>query len=76
MVSQGRGIPAWDTVEMGYRFPPIPPKRNDGVDLSHIRVRPDGTRYADIAKLKQKPKVKAQLDAIREKIAESRQARG
>lgn len=58
---------------MGQRFPPIPPKRDDGVDLSHIRLRPDGSRYADMTELRKKPKAKAQLEAIRQRIAETRQ---
>lgn len=45
--------------------PRIPPKRT-GVDLSHIHLHPDGSRYADMAALKQRPEVQAQLEAIRE----------
>lgn len=48
-------------------MPYIPPKRT-GVDLSHIRLNPDGSRYADISALKKRPEVKAQLDAIRARI--------
>lgn len=45
----------------------IPPKRT-GVDLSHISLGPNGIRYADIAALKKRPEVQAQLAAIRERI--------
>jgi len=53
-------------------MPYFPPKRT-GVDLSHIRLNPDGSRYADISALKKRPEVKAQLDAIRAKIRASRE---
>ena len=52
--------------------PYIPPKRT-GVDLSHIHVNPDGSRDADISALKKRPEVKAQLDAIRERIRASKE---
>ena len=54
-------------------IPPIPPRRTDGVDLSHIRLRPNGTRYAVMSELRKKPRAKAQLEKIHKKIVESRQ---
>ena len=47
-------------------FPPIPPPRRN-VDLSHIRFNPDGSRFVDLAALKGRPNVQAQLQAIRER---------
>ena len=43
----------------------IPPKRT-GVDLSHIRVRPDGSRYAEVSELMERQNVKDQLKPIEE----------
>ena len=54
----------------------LPPKRTD-VDLSHIRLNPDGSRYADIAALKRRPEVQAQLEAIRKgRLAAQEQRKG
>lgn len=54
----------------------IPPKRT-GVDLSHVRLNPDGSRYADIAALKKRPEVQAQLEAIRKgRLAAQEQRKG
>ena len=52
-------------------IPRIPPKRI-GVDLSHIRLNPDGSRYADIGELKKRPEVQAQLEAIRKRRLEAK----
>ena len=43
----------------------VPPPRREGVDLSHIKLNPDGSRSADIAALKKRPEVQRQLAAIR-----------
>jgi len=53
-------------------MPFFPPKRT-GVDLSHVHLNPDGSRYADISALKKRPEVKAQLDAIRARIRASKE---
>ena len=56
--------------ELGFRqmsVPYIPPKRT-GVDLSHVRVNPDGSRSADISALKERPEVRTRLDAIRRRV--------
>ena len=55
-------------------FPPLPPKRDDDIDLSHITVRPYGSRYADIAVLKTRPKAERQLRKLNEKLEALRQA--
>ena len=52
------------------RFRIFPPKRKDGVDLSHLHLGPDGVRYADVKKLKEQ--AAPQLDQIRAKVEESR----
>lgn len=54
-------------------FPPLPPKRDDKLDLSHITVRPDGSRYANIELLKEKPKAKEQLGRLRAKLTKFRE---
>ena len=53
-------------------IPRIPPKRT-GVDLSHIRLNLDGSRYADIGALKKRPEVKAQLEAVRKRMSDARE---
>ena len=53
----------------------IPPKRT-GVDLSHVTLNPDGTRSSNVAALKERPEVKRQLDAIRERRNAARNPSG
>lgn len=53
-------------------IPPIPPKRRDGIDLSHIRLDPNGRRYAVMSELKKIPKAKEQMRKIHEQIEKRR----
>ena len=52
--------------------PRIPPRRV-GVDLSHIGLNPDGSRYADIASLKKRPNVQSELEEIRKRVRIAKQ---
>ncbi len=58
-----------------HSFPPTPPPRRN-VDLSHIRFNPDGSRFVDLAALKSRPNVQAQLQAIRKRREAAKSSSG